>query len=220
MKAVSYIFASLVLIIGLTVAYVDDYISGGQLFLIVAAIAAFLWASVLVLDSWRAKNPLHFALRVVFNMIWRNIELFSKSLFAAFLIIGGICAMINCAAPAPALPTTGGGPQGEKLAGFANSVLWLPEQVWYGFVGILQILSFILLFFVAGAMGWAVQNLGAIAILLVIAYVVWFVYNVNDCIDVENMRFKTYAVVNGVCEKVYLITPNPEPEDVGSLSTP
>jgi hypothetical protein len=168
----------------------------GNFILAVLILALLLWISYRVLESERAENPIHFALRVVLRVIWRNIRLLFKTIFAVLCIIAGFGLLFNCASPSPVLPTTttGGGPQGEKLAAFENSILWLPSQVWYAFIGILQILSFIILVFVAGAMEWVALNLALIGIVIVIAYAIWSIYTVNDVIKLENKMRETSSV--------------------------
>jgi len=121
-----------------------------------------------------ADNPVHFFLRVVVRMVWRVIKLAFKVIFAGLLtfVVAGWC--LELLSPKPKSEPIDGGPEGEKFYTFMNSVTWIPQQIWYALIGVLQILAFVALT-LGYAVGGLIYNHSTICeVAAAIAFLLWF----------------------------------------------
>jgi len=81
-------------------------------------------------------------LRITFKVGWR---LFKAALAICLFAVIGVILLMAAASEWSGNPgkreSRGGESESERFFGFANSVTWLPQQVWGGFIALLQLFT-------------------------------------------------------------------------------
>jgi hypothetical protein len=105
-------------------------------------------AAIFVFWLFNADTALHSKtcayLRITFKVGWR---LFKATLAICLFAVLGIILLMAAASEwsgnTGKHESRGGGAESERFFGFVNSVTWLPQQVWGGFVILLQLFTLV-----------------------------------------------------------------------------
>ena len=117
----------------------------------------------------------------IFSRMARRVVKFAiKTILAVFVVAFIVLLCIGILDPGAPLPLTGGGPQSEKFFKFANSITTVIQDMWFGIVGIFQIIAIILL-----ATGYGIAKLiiaygFAFEIFAVVGFFVWLIFATMD----------------------------------------